>query len=367
MADAASAISNPNETLAFVSAAIAERWPTARATGVRSLRGDASSRAYSRVTIDRGRSDAAPESLVVMHLSDRAVAISSEELGVFGKGGPAELPFVNVHRYLAKLSDAVPAIYARSADGKMLVLEDVGDLTLWEAAQASKDGGRALFRQALEWTAALQSEARDDGACYALRQAFDTRLFAWEFDHFVEYGLAGLPSAKEAGVRRELSAAAAKLGALPRVLCHRDYHAWNIHVQNGARLRVIDFQDALLGPRLYDAASLLTDRTTPDLIHPVLERELVLGLAERLGLDLWRDEVTLLAEYRLIALQRALKVVGRFNYLAEVKGKPGYLSMLPNAAATARRQLAALGSFPETEAALAANGKTGDSAARPSA
>jgi hypothetical protein len=346
---------------------MAERWPTARAIGVHALRGDASSRAYSRVTIERGRAGAVPESLVVMHLSDAAVAISSEELGVFGKGGPAELPFVNVQRYLARLSDAVPTIYARSADGKMLVLEDVGDLTLWDTARASNDGGRALFRRALEWTATLQSEARDDGACYAFRQSFDTRLFAWEFDHFVEYGLSGLASTDEAQVRRELSAAAEKLGALPRVLCHRDYHAWNIHVQNGTRLRVIDFQDALLGPRLYDAASLLTDRMTPELIHPTLERELVLGLADRLGRDLWLDEATLLAEYRLIALQRALKVVGRFNYLAEVKGKPGYLSMLPHAAATARRLLAELGSFPATEAALAAYGKTGDSAARPSA
>ena len=70
----------------------------------------------------------------------------------------------------------------------------------------------------------------------------------------------------------------------------------------------------------------------------------------------------LLAEYRLIALQRALKVVGRFNYLAEVKGKRGYLDMLPHAAATARRLLAELGTFPATARALATHGKTGEAA-----
>ena len=53
-------------------------------------------------------------------------------------------------------------------------------------------------------------------------------------------------------------------------------------------------------------------------------------------------------EYRTVALQRALKVVGRFNYLAEVKGKPGYLAMLPAAAATAARLLAELGTMPAT-------------------
>ena len=93
------------------------------------------------------RADGAPDSVIVMHLSDSAVALSSEELGVFGKTGPAELPFVNVQRYLARLSDAVPAVYARSADATMLALEDVGDVTLWEAVSAANDGGRALFSQ----------------------------------------------------------------------------------------------------------------------------------------------------------------------------------------------------------------------------
>ena len=41
--------------------------------------------------------------------------------------------------------------------------------------------------------------------------------------------------------------------------------------------------------------------------------------------------------YRLCAFQRVLKVIGRFNYLAEVKNKPSYLDMLPTVVATARR------------------------------
>lgn len=355
-----------SETLAFVTECIAERWPAARATKAEALRGDASSRAYSRVTL-AGADRSLPATLVVMHSSDAAVAISSDELGVFGKGGPAELPFVNVQRYLANISDAVPTIYGRSADGKMLVLEDVGDVTLWDAANAAADSGIDLFRRALEWTARLQAIGRDDGRCYAFRQAFDKRLFSWEFDHFVEYGLGAMPAASEKAVRWELARAADELGALPRVLCHRDYHAWNIHVQDGNRLRVIDFQDALLGPRLYDAASLLTDRMTPNLIDAASERALVLGLAEQLGRQNWQGEAAVLAEYRLVALQRALKVVGRFNYLAEVKGKPGYLKMLPNAAATAERLLAELGTLPATARALAEHGKTGEHAARSSA
>ena len=48
------------------------------------------------------------------------------------------------------------------------------------------------------------------------------------------------------------------LAGQPRVFVHRDYHSRNLMV-DGARLGVIDFQDALMGPATYDLASLLRD------------------------------------------------------------------------------------------------------------
>ena len=362
MTDAAKSAEESHATaLDYVAARVASRWPGARALGIDPLRGDASSREYSRVRIDAGTSGA-PPSLIVMHLRDAAVALSSEELGVYGKGGPSELPFVNVWRYLRSLTDAVPDIYDVSPTSTLLLLEDVGDVTLFAAAEAAGAAGLELFRGALALIADLQARARDDGRCYAFRQSFDERLFAWEFEHFVEFGLRNPTPTLLADARRELGAAARRLAGLERVFCHRDFHGWNLHVQAGGRIRVIDFQDALLAPRLYDVASLLTDRTTPKLVSPADERRLVVEFADLCGGHAhWRDQDALLSEYRLVALQRALKVVGRFNYLAEVKGKPGYLKMLPAAAATASRLLAELGTMPATLEALQRFGKVAGS------
>ena len=352
------AAASREDAFEYVAARVASRWPGARAVAMDALRGDASSREYSRVTIETARSGA-PASLIVMHLRDAAVALSSEELGVYGSGGPAELPFVNVWRYLRSLTDAVPDIYVVSPTSTLLLLEDVGDVTLCGAAETAGAAGLDLFRGALRWIAELQARARDDGRCYAFRQSFDERLFAWEFEHFVEFGLREPAPSVLGEVRRELGAAARSLAALDRVFCHRDFHGWNLHVQAGGRIRVIDFQDALLAPRLYDVASLLTDRTTPSLMSADDERRLVLEFSELCGGRHWRNEEELLDEYRTVALQRALKVVGRFNYLAEVKGKPGYLSMLPAAGATARRLLTELGTMPATLQALQRFGKVG--------
>jgi hypothetical protein len=114
--------------------------------------------------------------------------------------------------------------------------------------------------------------------------------------------------------------------------------AWNIHVQDGA-LRLIDFQDALLGPDTYDLAALLTDRTTASLIDAALEAELLARFTARRAAAGMPAEPGVDGRYRACALHRALKVIGRFYYLEVVKGKPGYLAYLPSVHAVARRML----------------------------
>lgn len=322
-----------DSTLAFCRERACSRWPGTRVLDLSPLRGDASTRSYLRLRL----TPPAPASVVVMVLQDAAVALSSEELAVFGEGGPKELAFLNVGRFLAALTDAVPAIYAVSSDSTLLLLEDVGDTPLWEAPGDTE----TWFGLALDLIADLQARARDDGSgCYAFAQAFDERLFSWEFEHFLEYGIdRSAAPALVAASREELAAAARRLAALPRVFAHRDYHAWNIHVQEG-RLRVIDFQDALLAPALYDVASLLTDRSTPEKIDPATEQRLLHRFYQKQAAGRLTGFDDTLAAYRLVALQRVLKVVGRFHYLAEVKGKPHYLSFLPAVVASAERLLA---------------------------
>ena len=114
---------------------------------------------------------------------------------------------------------------------------------------------------------------------------------------------------------------------------------------------VIDFQDALLAPPQYDLASLLNDRVTDSIIQPSLEDHLLryyMGKrAESEKERLSRDEFFEI--YLLSAIQRDLKVVGRFYYLDIVKGKPAYKRFIP---ATLRRLKRNLTRLPQTERLL---------------
>jgi aminoglycoside/choline kinase family phosphotransferase len=306
------------------------------------LAGDASSRRYYRASL---RGQGAPESIIVMQLpADSGLPLSSEELAIF-KEGPRELPFLNVHRFLVRIGVRVPAIYGHWLTEGILLLEDLGNTALWDRVQGCNDDEViAWYQKAIDELLKLQvrgTQERDD-SCLAFQQRFDATLYRWEFEHFIEWGLERRPGAKiKNGVTRTLKKSfdliAAILEGQNACLAHRDYHSWNLMIHDD-EVRVIDFQDALLAPPQYDLASLLNDRITDSIVRPELEERLVRYYISKLsrldGRAISTDEFFEI--YRLSAIQRDLKVVGRFFYLDLVKGKPAYKRFIPP---TARRLL----------------------------
>jgi N-acetylmuramate 1-kinase len=317
----------------------------ARVDEIRPLAGDASTRSYARAWLSGG---AAPATAVVMLLADRGLAISSEELAVLPE--TEELPFINVYHFLRALGTSVPEVFVDASPSGIVLLEDIGDLALRDAAEAAGAEERErLYRLAIDELLRLQIEGtrRRDEGCIAFQQSFDERLYLWEFEHFLEWGiekrLGPLPAAPAEVLRTHFARIAARLGALPQVLNHRDYHSWNLYVQDG-QIRVIDFQDALLAAAPYDLATLLGDRDTPSIVSAALEARLLDYYRRRweeIGGAPW-DAEEFVEIYRLCALQKALKVVGRFHYLHLVKNKAGYLRYLPPTVAQVRRLLALL-------------------------
>jgi aminoglycoside/choline kinase family phosphotransferase len=242
-------------------------------------------------------------------------------------------------------------VYYDGSKSGFLLLEDVGDIPLREAAQGlSIPEIEHLYRQAIDQLVLLQVEGtrRRDDACIAFQQRFDHRLFIWEFEHFIEWGLEKregktLSAAEGRELRALFEQISTQLDRAPFFLNHRDYHSWNLFVQDN-EIRVIDFQDALLAPATYDLETLLNDRDTPTVITPALEHSLV-----RYYHTVWHARggsafpyERLWEEYNLCLLQKACKVVGRFYYLELEKGKTGYTRYIPPTLATIRRVLARL-------------------------
>ena len=310
------------------------------------LAGDASSRRYYRARLSGA---GAPPTMIVMELAaGSALPLSSEELAIF-KDGPKELPFLNMHRFLMAIGVKVPKLFGQWESDGLLFLEDLGDIALWDRVQGLAEGEViAWYRKALDELLNLQfrGTAARDNRCIAFQQRFDAQLYMWEFEHFIEWGLEKRPGGKIAkttldALRKTFTAIAATLDRQPAYLNHRDYHSWNLMIHEET-VRVIDFQDALLAPAQYDLASLLNDRITDSVIQPDIEARLVRYFFERkCDLEKRHADFDRFSDlYRLSAIQRDLKVVGRFYYLDIVKGKPGYMKFVPPTVRRLKRNLA---------------------------
>ena len=320
--------------------------PGASLTSLAPLAGDASSRRYYRARLSGA---GAPPTMIVMELpAGSALPLSSEELAIF-KDGPKELPFLNMHRFLTAIGVNVPKLFGQWESDGLLFLEDLGDTALWDRVQGLAESEViAWYRKALDELLNLQfrGTAARDQRCIAFQQRFDAPLYMWEFEHFIEWGLEKRPGGKIAKVstdalRRVFSEIAATLDRQPAYLNHRDYHSWNLMIHED-NVRVIDFQDALLAPAQYDLASLLNDRITDSVIQPDIEARLVRYFFERkCELEKQHADFDQFSDiYRLSAIQRDLKVVGRFYYLDIVKGKPGYMKFVPPTVRRLQRNLA---------------------------
>jgi aminoglycoside/choline kinase family phosphotransferase len=308
------------------------RGAVARATGreagaepVVRLAGHASMRSYWRV----GRP---PASRVVMVMPPDA---KPEEVT---KGGPSTVdPFLDVQRYLAGIGVRVPRVegfYQDDPRGGLMVLEDLGDEML-ETRLLAGDPARPLYERAIDQLARLRAhaEARPEG-CVAFTRAFEHDLYLWELHHFREWLLeawkgATLSPAERAVVDGEFEVIARALAAEPRGFTHRDYQSRNLMVLPSGEQAVIDFQDALLGPRQYDLVALLRDsyvELPPGLVDDMLRRYLERLAAEggpRLAYEPFR------AVFDLLTVQRKLKDAGRFVFIDRVRKNPGFLPSIP--------------------------------------
>jgi N-acetylmuramate 1-kinase len=338
--------------------AVAGLWPGARLERLCALKGDASMRQFWRGFVRRGSNPAAPASVVAVDLGPDDLPLYARALNLVPQP-LTEPPFVSVHRLMRRYGVAVPALYAAAPAERMLLVEDVGDLSLLEAVKADATRTAELYRLALDELIKLHRHGAEGSGsdCIAYSIAYDRRLFAWEMAQFVEYGLPAIaPNAESAPLQAELDRLADLLGALARVLSHRDYHYQNLFIQPsdaGPVVRVIDFQDALMAPAAQDLAVLLTTRDTSAFIPPALESELLdhyLESAARHGAAML-DRAAFLQSYRWCVLQHALKVIGRFVFL-ERSGKAGYRVYLPPTIAQARRMLAASDDFPRLREVL---------------
>jgi aminoglycoside/choline kinase family phosphotransferase len=292
-----------------------------RRPAIREIAGDASTRRFFRV------SSGTRSAVLVVHPDPL----------------PPDAPLYSNHRILSAIGAPVPRILGRHNGSGSVLFEDLGNTTLQKylarRRPAVPASWRRLYRQACDLIALLHREGagriRPDD--FAGRNRLDRDRFLFELDHFHRHFIVGLKrrapgSADQAILRAFYDDLAMECDRQPRVYCHRDFQSRNLMVAAG-RIRIIDFQDARLGPWTYDAASLLRDSSL-DLPEALVE-EMLDHLCR--AIDAGPEEFR--RDFDLMALQRNIKDLGTFGYMATVRGMRSYLDYVPRTIRSVRAAL----------------------------
>ena len=260
--------------------------------------------------------------------------------------------FVAIASELRRAGLAAPAILAGDFDSGLLLVEHLGLDGIRNDGPAAGEPRTDRYLACTEALAHLHVQSPhsevtlQDGRSCTIHD-YDRQAMQIELDLLPEWYMPyRLPDADSASFSKRYHKAwdsvLDELSNAERSLVLRDFHSpniiWRDHASGLARVGIIDFQDAMIGPSAYDVASLAQDARVT--IVPALERAIIDAYCEARGPAFDCDNFD--TAYAIMAAQRNSKIAGIFVRLHQRDGKSHYLAHLPRIEDYLRRSL----SFP---------------------
>ena len=305
------------------------------------LPGDASTRRYMRLAMN-GRKAMLMDQPPSAETPPAPSHATPEERRALGYNAVARLAgadcarFVAASNYLRRQGLSAPEILAADPVQGFAIIEDLGDSLYADVARPHNEA--ALYGAAADVLARLHA----DRAPAKLPpdkdlHAFDETALIAETDLLPEWlmpvALGRKARSDEIEEHRALwrETLADALKAEP-VFVHRDYHAQNLlwlpDREGVARVGLIDFQDAVAGPKAYDLISLVEDARR-DVAPRIAEATTAHYLAAMRAQGTPLDEEAFRGQMAVMAAQRNAKIAGIFARLYKRDGKARYLGYLP--------------------------------------
>ena len=248
------------------------------------------------------------------------------------------VPYVALAQGLRDRNLSAPAILQADLDNGFLVMEDLGNerivagdppAPVAERYEVAVDLLISLHRRKLPERLPVVPRVEHNLPYY------DTDAFLIEAELLLDWYLTNGQARVADGVRKEFVAlwreALKPATEAPATWVLRDYHSpnllWLPERESVARIGLLDFQDAMMGPAAYDVASLLQDARVD--VPESLEVALLSRYARARLYDQRFDAAAFARLYATLAAQRATKILGIFARLNRRDGKPQYLRHIP--------------------------------------
>ena len=239
-----------------------------------------------------------------------------------------------INKILLKNKILAPKLLGQNYKNNYIEVEDFGDDVLNKLLKLKKTNKILTFKKILKILIKLQS-IKDkhiinfENQKYIVME-YDNKTLSNEANLFCEwYTPEKLNSFKNINFKKkyqkEIKKLISKLNFKNDTFVHRDFHVSNlINFKNNIAL--IDSQDALIGNKAYDLASLIDDvriKTSNKLKNQILNDYLK---------TLKKNEIKkFINDFEILSVLRNLKIIGIFTRLAVRDNKKKYTKMIPYA------------------------------------
>ncbi len=239
-----------------------------------------------------------------------------------------------INKILRKNKILAPNLYNENYRKNFIEIEDFGDKTILNEIKKKKKNKLNYFKKIIDLLTKVQ--LIKDRKVYTFENKkylipkYDKIILIQEANLFCNWYVKSKFSKIESKkfskeFRKVTKKLASKLMLNQDVFVHRDFHVSNLMLVKKS-IGIIDSQDALIGNRAYDLASLIDDvrlKTSKSFKKKIFN----FYIKRQKKINIYK----LKNDFEILSILRNLKIIGIFTRLAIRDGKKKYLKLIPYA------------------------------------
>ena len=240
-----------------------------------------------------------------------------------------------INNLLIKNNVLAPKLYSENYKENYIEIEDFGDLTIFKLLKKKINNQLSLFKSSINLLNKIQkikaNKVKNFKGKYYKLAVYDNKKLFEEVKLFNIWYVSKFISKKRVSrlnklIKKQIEFLLSKIKLKNSIFVHRDFHVSNL-VKYKNKIATIDTQDALIGNRAYDLASLIDDvrfKTTAQFKNKIYSHYLSLNKKD-INKSHFKND------FKILSVLRSLKIIGIFTRLAVRDKKKKYLKFIPYA------------------------------------
>jgi aminoglycoside/choline kinase family phosphotransferase len=245
------------------------------------------------------------------------------------------LIYDSINKILIKNNLIAPKLLSHNYENNYIEIKDLGNKTIYQIFLKNKKNQYSIFKKIINVLNKIQlikdKKIKNFKNIFYKIEDYKNKILFDEAKLFSYWYIPKKINKKKikifnAKFSKEIKLLLSKLNFKNDTFVHRDFHVSNLVINSKNQIGLIDNQDALIGNKAYDLASLIDDvrHKTPNSLKKKVYNY-YLKTNKKINADKFKND------FEILSVLRNLKIIGIFMRLAERDKKTKYLKLIPYA------------------------------------